>query len=171
MARIIESTETHGLELIHPLGSRPRTRGGAITRAAVEVANQLEIPFLATFTESGDSARRLSRLRPRQPIYAFTHHEHTHNILCLTWGVYPKMVPFQDSTDKMTLQVEQSLTSEGIAQHGDLVVIAAGSPPGAVGSTNTLRVHRVGDDAAGGSSAASPQTREPLGFWPARSPL
>lgn len=171
MARIIESTETHGLELIHPLGSRPRTRGGAITRAAVEVANQLDIPFLATFTESGDSARRLSRLRPRQPIYAFTHHEHTHNILCLTWGVYPKMVPFQDSTDKMTLQVEQSLTSEGIAQHGDLVVIAAGSPPGAVGSTNTLRVHRVGDDAAGGSSAASPQTREPVGFWPARSPL
>ena len=53
----------------------------------------------------------------------------------------------------------------------DLVVIAAGSPPGAVGSTNTLRVHRVGDDAAGGSSAASPQTREPVGFWPARSPL
>ena len=74
------------------------------------------------------------------------------------------MVPFQDSTDKMTLQVEQSLTSEGIAQHGDLVVIAAGSPPGAVGSTNTLRVHRVGDDAAGGSSAASPQTREPVSY-------
>lgn len=171
MARIIESTETHGLEMIHPLGSRPRTRGGAITRAAVEVADQLDIPFLATFTETGDSARRLSRLRPRQPIYAFTHREHTHNILCLTWGVYPKMVSFQDSTDKMTLQVEESLTSEGIAERGDLVVIAAGSPPGMVGSTNTLRVHRVGDDAGGGSSPARPVQKEPVGFWPARSPL
>ena len=53
MARIIESTETHGLERIDPLTARPRTRGGAITRAAVNIADQLEIPFLATFTQSG----------------------------------------------------------------------------------------------------------------------
>ncbi|MDY6054426.1 pyruvate kinase [Micrococcus sp.] len=165
MARIIESTETHGLEMIHPLGSRPRTRGGALTRAAVEVADTLDIPFLATFTESGDSARRLSRLRPRQPIYAFTHQEHTHNILCLTWGVYPKMVPFAASTDEMTLQVEASLTREGIAHTGDLVVIAAGSPPGQVGSTNTLRVHRVGDQVTGADGAAV--DKEPIAFWSA----
>lgn len=171
MARIIESTETHGLDMIHPLGSRPRTRGGAITRAAVEVAGQLDIPFLAAFTESGDTARRLSRLRPSQPIYAFTHQEHTHNILCLTWGVYPKMVPFADSTDKMTMQVEESLTSEGIAEQGDLVVIAAGSPPGKVGSTNTLRVHRVGDGVAADSSPVAPEDREPVGFWAAHSPM
>lgn len=170
MARIIESTETHGIDMMHPLGSRPRTRGGAITRAAVEVADQLDVPFLATFTESGDTARRLSRLRPTQPIYAYTHLEHTHNILCIAWGVYPKMVPFADSTDKMTRQVEESLTSEGIARHGDLVVIAAGSPPGRVGSTNTLRVHRVGDDATGGDTAATPFEKEPVGFWPAHSP-
>ncbi|MDX2340917.1 pyruvate kinase [Micrococcus sp. M4NT] len=168
MARIIESTETHGLEMIHPLGSRPRTRGGAITRAAVDVADQLDVPFLATFTESGDTARRLSRLRPRQPIYAYTHREHTHNILCIAWGVYPKMVPFAETTDHMTRLVEESLTSEGIAERGDLVVIAAGSPPGQVGSTNTLRVHRVGDDASG--VAVPPSEREPVGFWPAHSP-
>ena len=167
MARIISSTETHGLEMIHPLGSRPRTRGGAITRAAVEIADQLDIPFLATFTRSGDSARRLSRLRPRQPIYAYTHEEHTHNILCLTWGVYPKMVPFAGTTDAMTQQVEDSLVSEGIAAKGDLVVIAAGSPPGQVGSTNTLRVHRVGDDiTASGTSGSAPVAKEPVGFWP-----
>ncbi|CAM3542431.1 pyruvate kinase [Micrococcus flavus] len=165
MARIIESTETHGLERILPLTSQPRTRGGAITRAAVEVAVQLDIPFLATFTESGDSARRLSRLRPRQPIYAYTHREHTHNILCLTWGVYPKMVPFAETTDQMTAQVEESLTREGIAEHGDLVVIAAGSPPGKVGSTNTLRVHRVGDGVAEGATALPREEREPVGFW------
>ncbi|WP_158495844.1 pyruvate kinase [uncultured Micrococcus sp.] len=164
MARIIESTETHGLERIDPLTARPRTRGGAITRAAVNIADQLEIPFLATFTQSGDSARRLSRLRPSQPIYAFTHVEHTHNILCLSWGIYPKMVPFQDSTDKMTAQVDLSLLREKIAVEGDLVVIAAGSPPGKAGSTNTLRVHKVGDPLDSGGRVEDVQ-REQVGFW------
>lgn len=145
MVRIIESTETHGLDRIVPLGSQPRTRGGAITRAAVDIANQLEIPHLAAFTRSGDSARRLSRLRPSQTIYAFTYNQHTHNILSLSWGVTPKMVQFAPSTDQMNAQVERSLLLEGIAEVDDLVVIAAGSPPGKIGSTNSIKVHRIGD--------------------------
>ncbi|MEW1980172.1 pyruvate kinase [Citricoccus sp. NPDC079358] len=173
MARIIESTEIHGLDRIRPLGSRPKTRGGAITRAAVEIADQLDVRYLAAFTQSGDSARRLSRLRPRQMIYAFTHVEHTHNILCLSWGVLPKMVPFADSTDEMTAQVDRSLLKEGIAGVNDLVVIAAGSPPGLVGSTNIVKVHRIGDlDDSGGLVEGYPQPHaERVGMWPARSPL
>ncbi|WP_035780038.1 pyruvate kinase, partial [Arthrobacter sp. H14] len=62
MARIIEATEADGLERIPPLGSSPKTRGGAITRASVEIANQLDAKYICTFTQSGDSARRLSRL-------------------------------------------------------------------------------------------------------------
>ncbi|GAA4778349.1 pyruvate kinase [Citricoccus nitrophenolicus] len=173
MARIIESTEVHGLDRIRPLGSRPKTRGGAITRAAVEIANQLDVPHLATFTQSGDSARRLSRLRPQQMIYAFTHVEHTHNILCMSWGVLPKMVPFASSTDEMTAQVDRSLLQERIAGVNDLVVIAAGSPPGKTGSTNIVKVHRIGDlDDSGGllEDYARPE-REQVGMWPARSPL
>ncbi|MDO5633845.1 MAG: pyruvate kinase [Micrococcus sp.] len=164
MARIISSTETHGHDRIEPFGSRPRTRSGAITRAAVEIAEQLEIPFLATFTESGDSARRLSRLRPRQPIYAYTHIEATHNILCLCWGIYPKMVPFADSTDKMTAAVDRSLLTERIAQEGDLVVLVAGAPPGKAGSTNTLKVHTVGDMLDAGHKLTQ-RERDTIGFW------
>ncbi|QCU78142.1 pyruvate kinase [Citricoccus sp. SGAir0253] len=172
MARIIESTETHGLDRILPLGSRPKTRGGAITRAAVEIANQLDVRYLATFTQSGDSARRLSRLRPHQMVYAFTHVEHTHNILCLSWGVTPRMVPFASSTDEMTAQVDRSLLQEGIAGVNDLVVIAAGSPPGQAGSTNTVKVHRIGDLADSGGLLQGYQrpSRERVGMWPARSP-
>lgn len=144
MAQIIEATEADGLERIRPLGSSPRTRSGAITRAAVDIAGHLHVPLLATFTTSGDSARRLSRLRPTQPIYAFSHLVHTHNIMCLSWGVIPKVVPFMDSTDKMTTQIDQQMLGEGIAEVDDLVVLAAGSTPGQPGSTNTLRVHRIG---------------------------
>ena len=68
MARIIESTEVHGLERVPPLGTKPKTRGGAITRAAVEIADQLDAKYICTFTQSGDSARRLSRLRPIRPV-------------------------------------------------------------------------------------------------------
>lgn len=90
MGQIIEATEADGLERIRPLGSSPRTRSGAITRAAVDIAAYLQVPLLASFTTSGDSARRLSRLRPAQPIYAFSHLPHTHNIMCLSWGGHPQ---------------------------------------------------------------------------------
>ena len=72
MARIIESTEEHGLERIAPLTTKPRTQGGAITLAALEVAEFVDAKYLCVFTQSGDSARRLSRLRSRIPMIAFT---------------------------------------------------------------------------------------------------
>ena len=67
MARIIESTEQHGLERIPPLGSQPKTRGGAITPLPCRSPTSWTPSTSATFTQSGDSARRLSRLRPRSP--------------------------------------------------------------------------------------------------------
>lgn len=177
MASIIRTTEGKGLERIPQLGTKPRTRGGAITRAANEIAEQLNVPYLATFTRSGDSARRLSRLRPRQPIFAFTHVEHTHNIMCLSWGVQPRWVEFASHTDLMTEQVEQLLLEEGVAERGDLVVIAAGSPPGRAGTTNMVKVHRIGDVPDGGVDAEALRRgdrsvmprKEPVGPWPARS--
>src|SRR5690606_6068592 len=86
MARIIESTEQHGLERIAPLGTKPRTQGGALTLAAVEIAEFVEAKYLCVFTESGDSARRLARLRSRIPTLAFTPNEGIRRRLALTWG-------------------------------------------------------------------------------------
>jgi pyruvate kinase len=168
MARIIESTEVHGLERVPPLGTKPKTRGGAITRAAVEIADQLEAKYICTFTQSGDSARRLSRLRPIRPVFAFTPVEHVWNQLALTWGIQPVLVPMVGHTDEMTAQVDRSLLEMKLVEDGDLVIIAAGSPPGKAGSTNSLKAHRVGDFADTGSlgDASEGAPREKLGPWP-----
>src|SRR5690606_29478522 len=86
MARIVETVEERALPQIPPLGSRPRTKGGAITRAAAEVADVLGARYLVAFTQTGDSARRLSRLRSAIPLLAFTPLESTRNQLALSWG-------------------------------------------------------------------------------------
>jgi pyruvate kinase len=168
MARIIESTEQHGLDRIQPLGSQPKTRGGAITRAAVQIADQLDAKYICTFTQSGDSARRLSRLRPGRPVFAFTPLQSTLNVLSLTWGIQPLVVEFVEHTDQMTAQVDRILYERGLVDIDDLVVIAAGSPPGKAGSTNSLKVHRVGDLAdAGELLDGQPHPRpERVGPWP-----
>ncbi|MGG5172761.1 pyruvate kinase [Pseudarthrobacter sp. J1738] len=166
MARIIESTEEHGLERVPPLGTKPKTRGGAITRAAVEIADQIDAKYICTFTQSGDSARRLSRLRPIKQVFAFTPVEQVWNQLALTWGITPLLVPMVDHTDDMTAQVDRSLLESGLVEDGDLVVIAAGSPPGQAGSTNSLKVHRVGDLADTKKSDGVPVNKEKLGPWP-----
>jgi pyruvate kinase len=168
MARIIESTEVHGLERVPPLGTKPKTRGGAITRAAVEIADQLEAKYICTFTQSGDSARRLSRLRPIKPVFAFTPVEHVWNQLALTWGIQPVLVPMVGHTDEMTAQVDRSLLEMELVEDGDLVVIAAGSPPGKAGSTNSLKVHKVGDLADTSGPGESAGNKEKLGPWPER---
>jgi len=145
MARIVESTEDHGLERIAPLGTKPRTLGGAITLAAVEIAEFTEASYLCVFTESGDSARRMSRLRHGLPIIAFTPNEETRRRMALTWGVRSFLVERKKHTDELFSQVDDVLLEHGLAAPGDRVIVTAGSPPGIEGSTNDLRVHRVGD--------------------------
>jgi pyruvate kinase len=145
MARIIESTEEHGLERVPPLGTRPHTVGGAVTAAAAEIGELLGVKYLVTYTQAGESARRLSRIRPKLPMLAFTPVQATRSQLTLTWGIETFLVsPFRH-TDQMALQVDDSLLGNARCDEGDLVVIVAGSPPGMRGSTNALRVHRVGD--------------------------
>src|SRR6478752_6945259 len=145
MARIIEATEDHGLERIHPLGTRPHTTGGAVTWAAVEVGELLGVKYLVTFTQSGDSAKRLSRLRSRLPMLAFTPIPATRSQLALVWGIETFIVPMARHTDQMALEVDKELLDSGRCEEGDRVIIVAGSPPGIPGSTNALRVHRIGD--------------------------
>ncbi|MGC5585756.1 pyruvate kinase [Ornithinimicrobium sp. W1665] len=146
MADIISATEEHGLHRILPVLTKPRTPGGAVTRAALSIAESLEdITYLVTFTQSGDTTTRMARMRPAVPMLAFTTEQHTRSTLALTWGVETFLVPFVWHTDQMVMQVEEVLLREKRCQKGDLVVIVAGSPPGVSGTTNALRLHRVGD--------------------------
>jgi len=153
MARIIEKTEELGLERIRPLMNAPRTKGGAITKAASEVGAIVGAKFLVTFTQSGDSARRICRLRSAIPILAITPEIGTYNRLALSWGVEPMVTPMVKHTDEMVLQADRMLLDSKRAQEGELVMIVAGSPPGIPGSTNAMRVHKVGD-AVNGVAAA-----------------
>ncbi|ERK72471.1 pyruvate kinase [Leifsonia aquatica] len=145
MARIVTSTEEHGLDRIAPLGTRPRTQSGAITLAATEVADFVEAKYLCVFTESGESARRMARLRNKIPILAFTPEESTRRKMSLYWGVESFVVDRVTHTDQMVAQVDEALKSTGRAVNGDKVIIISGSPPGIPGTTNDIRVHRVGD--------------------------
>jgi pyruvate kinase len=145
MARIIERTEELGLDRIRPLTNLPRSKGGAITKAAAEVGLVVGAKYLVTFTQSGDSARRISRLRSPIPILAITPEEGTYNRLALSWGVEPMVTPMVKHTDEMVLQADKMLIEGKRAEIGELVIIVAGSPPGIPGSTNAMRVHKVGD--------------------------
>ncbi|WP_152191038.1 pyruvate kinase [Georgenia satyanarayanai] len=145
MARIVEHTEEEGGERIAPLGTTPHTRGGVITRAAADIGELLGVKYLVTFTQSGDSARRMSRLRSSIPLLAFTPLTATRSTLALSWGVQTYEVPEVAHTDEMVAQVDKVLTSSGLAEDGDRIVIVAGMPPGQVGSTNSIRVHKVGE--------------------------
>ncbi|WP_426566935.1 pyruvate kinase [Angustibacter sp. McL0619] len=153
MARIIENTEDHGMERIAPLGTQPRTKGGAITLAAATVGEQLGVKYLVTFTQGGDSARRMARLRSKIKHLVFTPEPIVRSQLSLTWGTETFLTPFVTHTDEMVRQVDTLLLSNGRAQKGDMVVIVAGSPPGIPGSTNALRVHRIGDAEDGAAPA------------------
>ena len=153
MARIIQKTEEGGLDRIRPIKTAPRTKGGAITKAATEVGAIVDAKYLVAFTQSGDSARRMSRLRSPIPILAMTPEPGTYNRLALSWGVESMLTPIVGATDEMVKLVDTVLIDSGRAHLGDQVMIVAGSPPGIPGSTNAMRVHRVGD-AVGGVAAA-----------------
>ncbi|MGK9146974.1 pyruvate kinase [Plantibacter flavus] len=145
MARIVESTEIHGLDRVPPLGTKPRTQAGAITLAAVEVADFVGAKFLCVFTESGESVRRMARLRNRIPILAFTPDPAIRRRMALNWGVESFVVERVTHTDQMVAQVDEVLVATGKAAVGEPVIIISGSPPGIPGTTNDIRVHKVGD--------------------------
>ncbi|MDP3969727.1 MAG: pyruvate kinase [Nocardioides sp.] len=145
MARIVESTEDHALGRMAGIEWDPRTRGGVIAKAAAEVAERVDARYLVAFTQSGDSARRLSRLRTAIPVLAFTPEAAVRSQLALSWGVETFKTASVEHTDEMVRQVDESLLRIGRVKEGELVVIIAGSPPGIPGSTNALRIHRMGD--------------------------
>jgi pyruvate kinase len=145
MARIVESTEDHGLARMSSIDWQPRSRGGVIAKAAVEVAERVNASYLVAFTQSGDSARLLSRHRSAIPVLAFSPVPVVRSQLSLSWGVETFLGESVDHTDEMVRQVDEALLKIGRVQEGDIVVIIAGSPPGIPGSTNALRIHRMGD--------------------------
>jgi pyruvate kinase len=145
MSKIICAVENESV-VAPPLTHVPRTKRGVISYAARDIGERLNAKALVAFTQSGDTVRRLARLHTRLPLLAFTPEQNVRSQLALTWGTETFQVASVDSTDAMVRQVDAAMLAMDRYQPGDLVVIVAGSPPGTVGSTNLIRVHRLGEE-------------------------
>jgi pyruvate kinase len=145
MARIVETVETEG-DSVPPLTHVPRTKRGVISYAARDIGERLDAKALVAFTQSGDTVRRLARLHTSLPLLAFTSIPEVRSQLALSWGTETFLVPEVATTDAMVLEVDKALLELGRYNKGDQVVIVAGAPPGTVGSTNLIHVHRIGEE-------------------------
>ncbi|WP_027410180.1 pyruvate kinase [Anoxybacteroides tepidamans] len=122
----------------------------AICQSVANTAINLDVAAIVTPTVSGQTARMISKYRPKAPIVAVTSSDAVSRKLALVWGVYPQVAPQVNSTDEMLdIAVEAAVKSK-IVKHGDLVVITAGIPIGETGSTNLMKVHVIGDIIAKG---------------------
>ena len=148
MAQIVEAVED-GPVSVPPLNHVPRTKRGVLSYAARDIGERLSARAIVAFSQSGDTVRRLARLHTRLPLLAFTPTPEVRSQLAMTWGVETFLVDFVHSTDAMVRQVDHAMLSIERFHAGDLVVIVAGSPPGTAGSTNLIRVHRLGEEDLG----------------------
>ncbi|HKQ40834.1 MAG TPA: pyruvate kinase [Pseudonocardia sp.] len=148
MAQIVEAVE-EGPVNVPVLQHVPRTKRGVLSYAARDIGERLSARAIVAFSQSGDTVRRLARLHTRLPLLAFTPVPEVRSQLSLSWGVETFLVDFVTSTDAMVRQVDHAMLSIERFQRGDLVVIVAGAPPGTAGSTNLIRVHRLGEDDLG----------------------
>ncbi|MGN7297601.1 pyruvate kinase [Ferdinandcohnia sp. SAFN-114] len=122
----------------------------AIGQSVAHTALNLDVSAIVTPTESGHTARMISKYRPKAPIIAVTSNESTTRKLSLVWGVYPQTGNVAKSTDEMLDNSVESALNTGIIKPGDLVVITAGVPVGECGTTNIMKIHVVGNTLANG---------------------
>jgi pyruvate kinase len=125
------------------------TVASAVAQAATEIAVNLGAHTIVAFTESGNTARLLSKYRPEARIVAFTPSEITLRQMALYWGVSPHPFDRRTYTDEELAAAADILESEGLASKGDRVVMVAGVPPNIRASTNLVKVHVIGELSGG----------------------
>ncbi len=164
MARICEVAETAAVpdSQVAFLTSQPEF-ASAVTRAAVEAAADLSIETIVAFTESGSTARLLSKYRPHARIFAFTPDPATLRRMALYRGVQGRLFGRRDYTDLMIAAAEKHLEKEGICRRGEAVVMVAGVPPNVRASTNLLKIHVIGERDRGVLSAKAGRTTPEVG--------
>jgi pyruvate kinase len=151
MSRIIEHIEHEALRDLPKLPTSDEiSTARALTHAAVNVAQDIHASHLIAFTETGRSARLIARWRSVTKLLAFTPNPRVRSQLALVWGVETFLVPQVQHTDDMVRQVDRALLDIGRATLGERVVIVAGVPPGIPGTTNGMRVHKMGSAGPGG---------------------
>ncbi len=144
MDRIITEAEASVVALPRPARSGDLQINEAIAEAICHAAEELKLKVVAVFTESGSSAGLVSKYRPRAPIVAFSPLQETRRRLALFWGVLPRSMGRVHDIDKLATAAEERLLEEKLVKHGDIVGVVAGTPIGTTGSTNFMRLLRIG---------------------------
>ncbi|WP_425057702.1 Pyruvate kinase [Sporomusa carbonis] len=122
-----------------------RTTTDAISHATAQIAHELGAAAIVTSTQTGYTARMVSKYRPQATIVAVTPVAKTVRRMLLLWGVYPVLGPCFNNTDEMVQSAVASSLKAEVVKDGDLVVVTAGVPAGMSGTTNMIRVHVVGN--------------------------
>lgn len=130
-----------GFDIHHTQQSDPVS----ITKAAKELANDRNVVAIVVFTQSGKTARLMSKTRPDVPIYAFTPELETFEQMGIYWGVTPMLVPFADTLETMIKHVETAITTMTDLEQGQQVILISGFPVGAYRQTNLALLHTIGD--------------------------
>ena len=153
MSAIAERTEQEGFHLRgRQMDSNPGkiSVSDATAHAACLTARDVNAAAIVTVSESGTTARLLSKYRPQQPIIACVMREQVQRQLSLSWGITPLMMPLAHSTDEL-IEMSTSLAKEnGYLHNGELAVVTAGVPVGVSGTTNMIKIHMVGNCLATG---------------------
>ncbi|MGH9396655.1 MAG: pyruvate kinase [Terriglobia bacterium] len=147
MARIIAATEASSPPQAAPREGLALAPGltiqEAICKSAARMCDELNLAAIAVFTQSGSTARVLSKYHPRVPVYAFSPHPQTLHRIALYWGVQAIYLPAFRSTDRLLDGAASHLLQLGKIQPGDVIAVLSGTPIGLPGTTNLLKLHRV----------------------------
>ena len=114
-----------------------------ISYSACHTADSLRAVAIVAFTQSGSTARRVSKYRPRVPILAITPSDLISGRLLLYWGIYPFQMGPASTVDELFSSGAKLAKELGLAKPGDLIVITGGVPTGVAGTTNLLKVERI----------------------------
>jgi len=142
MVKIAQKTESdiHYRKRFDETHFSMRNTTDAISHATCTTAHDLNAAAIITVTESGHTARMVSKFRPDCPIIAAAVNQTVWRQLALSWGVYPIMAEIKCATDELFDHVVERALEEGLIKNGDLVVITGGVPLGVSGTTNILKV-------------------------------
>ena len=145
MDRIIREAEANNAHIL-----RPQPAQFNIAETASELichaSEELQMKVIAVFTESGFTARLVSKHRPRPPIIAFSTLQETRRLLSLYWGVVPKTIAKVQNIEELVHYAEKRLLEENLVKRGDIVGIVAGTPLFVGGTTNFMKFHVIGSD-------------------------
>jgi pyruvate kinase len=145
MDRIIREAEANAPAGVHTRRRRVGKSSVAetICEAICHAADDLHMKVLAVFTQSGSTARLVSKYRPRPPVVAFSSDQVTRRRLSLLWGVIPRTIDYVRDIDMLTRIAEKRLLEEKFVSAGDVVGIVAGTPFGTPGATNFMKLHVI----------------------------